>query len=122
MKSPKYQRVFQIYSTHIRSLSTRHTNEPEVFFSKPFSRIKITNEDYLRTLIIYIHLNPRHHGFVCDFETYLHSSYAAFTQTKNTSLQREEVIALFGDLENFIFCHRNKEDFLDEKDLGLTLE
>ena len=110
-----------LFNSYTKSFNKAYKRTGSLF-SKPFSRLKITKEDYLRSLIIYIHLNPRHHGFVSNFESYLHSSYSALTQTKNTSLKREEVIALFDDLDNFIFCHRNKEDFLDEKDLGLTLE
>ncbi len=71
-------------------------------FESPFKRIQIDSEDYLRNLIVYIHQNPE------DFQNYKFSSYPAIISDKQTSIQREQVIALFGDLENFIMCHENR--------------
>ena len=110
-----------LFNSYTKSFNKAYKRTGSLF-TKPFSRIKITNEDYLRSLIIYIHLNPWDHGFVSDFKTYLHSSYPALISSKNTALQRKEVITLFDDLDNFVFCHQSRELFLDEMDPNLTLE
>lgn len=110
-----------LFNSYTKSFNKSY-NRTGSLFTKPFSRIRITDEKYLRSLIIYIHLKPRHHGFVTDFKTYPHSSYPALVSSKNTALQREQVIALFDDLNNFVFCHENKEKFIDEMDSNLTLE
>ena len=110
-----------LFNSYTKSFNKAYKRTGSLF-TKPFSRIKIKNEDYLRSLIIYIHLNPRHHGFVTDFKAYSHSSYSALISSKITALQRKQVIDLFDDLDNFIFCHQNKEKFLDEMDFNLTLE
>lgn len=83
-------------------------------FEKHFKRIKLENEEYLKNLIIYIHLNPKHH-LELNFEEYKFSSYQTILSDKHTRIKRSEVIRLFEDIENFIFCHKQKRDFLIQK-------
>jgi REP element-mobilizing transposase RayT len=83
-------------------------------FEKHFKRIKLIDEEYLKQLIVYVHLNPKHH-LDLKFETYKFSSYPSFLSQKDTKLEREEVLNLFGGIENFIFCHNKKNDDLTEK-------
>lgn len=70
-------------------------------FESPFKRIKIDSEEYLRNLILYVHQNPN------DFENYRFSSYRAIISQSATKIQRQEVLDIFGDKENYIFMHRN---------------
>lgn len=70
----------------------------------PFKRIRIASEEYLRNLIIYIHQNPK------DFQNYKFSSYKAVISNVETSISRNEILALFDDKENFISCHQKKID------------
>lgn len=83
-------------------------------FEKHFKRIKLNDENYLKQLIMYVHRNPKHH-LGLKFEDYKYSSYQAFLSEKETRIEREEVLKLFGGLENFIFCHHQKNDFLIKK-------
>jgi hypothetical protein len=48
-----------------------------------------------------------------NFDTFKFSSYLAILSTNKTNFKREEVIAIFENLENFIYCHRYppKTDF-----------
>ena len=73
-------------------------------FESPFKRIRIDSEDYLRNLIIYIHQNPE------NFRNYKFSSYRTIVSNSQTAIHREEVLALFEDRSNFIFCHQNPVD------------
>ncbi len=82
-------------------------------FEKHFKRIKLRDENYLRRLIIYVHLNPKHH-LDQDFKSFRFSSYQSFLSDKKTKIEREEVLDLFGDFDNFIFCHNQKNDLLNE--------
>ncbi|MEO1012315.1 MAG: transposase, partial [Bacteroidota bacterium] len=77
-------------------------------FERPFKRKRIENEDYLRNVIMYIHINPENHGVVSDFRTFKFSSYPSFKQKKSNvvSVELEEVIALFDDLPNLEYAHR----------------
>ncbi len=83
-------------------------------FEKHFKRKRLDDENYLKQLIIYVHLNPKHH-LDLDFAKFKYSSFQSYLSDKETKLEREEVLNLFGGLENFIFCHNQKNDFLTEK-------
>ena len=83
-------------------------------FEKHFKRIRLDNELYLKNLILYIHLNPKHHLNI-DFKSFLFSSYRSITSDKETKLERIEILDLFGGRENFIFCHTTENDLLTEK-------
>jgi hypothetical protein len=59
-------------------------------------------------------LNPTHHLEV-EFRAFKFSSYQAMLSSKETKLQKEEVLLLFGGKENFIFSHNERNDYLSEK-------
>ena len=83
-------------------------------FEKHFKRIRLDEEEYLKNLIVYVHLNPKHH-LDLNFEDYKFSSYKSILSSRETKLNRNEVLELFGGLGNFIFCHNERNDFLMEK-------
>ncbi|MEM8521113.1 hypothetical protein [Flavobacterium sp. PL12] len=83
-------------------------------FEKHFKRIRLDNELYLKNLILYIHLNPKHHLNI-DFKSFLFSSYRSILSDKETKLERSEILDLFGGRENFIFCHTTENELLTEK-------
>jgi len=71
-----------------------------------FKRERISDLNYLRNAIVYIHQNPVKHSFTKEYSTYLHSSFQSLTSSKDSLLKRIEVIELFGDPENFISVHQ----------------
>ncbi len=83
-------------------------------FEKHFKRIKLNDENYLKQLILYVHLNPKHH-FNIDFTTYKFSSYQSIISEKETKIKRDEVLELFDEKENFIYNHKKKSLVLNEK-------
>ena len=95
------------YSQAYNKVNNRHGP----LLESPFKRIRIDSEEYLRNLIIYIHLNPM--DLKLNFEHYKFSSFNSILSNAKTNLKREEVINIFGDKENFIFCHNHppKYDF-----------
>ncbi len=109
--------VTQSFSNFFNSFAksfNKQNNRTGSLFEKHFKRKRLESEEYIRYLIIYVHLNPKHHLNI-DFENYKFSSYKTFLSNKETKIKRDEVIELFGDVENFIFCHKLKNDFLNEK-------
>jgi putative transposase len=92
----------------------KENNRTGSLFEKHFKRIKLENEVYLRNLIVYVHLNPKHH-LDMDFSIFKFSSYPSFLSDKETKLERKAVLELFGGLENFVFYHNQKNDSLTEK-------
>lgn len=78
-------------------------------FQEHSQRNRVENEEYLRQLIVYIHLNPLKHKFSGVFEKYKHSSYQSYLADKETNLEKEYVFELFGGKENFIFYHNESQ-------------
>lgn len=109
--------VTQAFSNFFNSYAkafNKDINRTGSLFEKHFKRIKLNDENYLKKLIIYVHLNPKHH-LDLNFQEYKFSSYQACISDKETKIDREEVLGLFGGIENFIFCHSQKNDILTEK-------
>jgi len=77
-------------------------------FQRPFGRIKVTSDAHFIWLVIYIHQNPRKHGFVDDFRIWPHSSYRTLLSTKPTRLKRDDVLAWFGGVDNFVALHQQE--------------
>ena len=113
--SQSFSNLFNAYS---KSINKKYGRSGSLFKDR-FSRVKLDSEEYLRKLILYIHLNPTHHQFVGDFRTYKHSSYNSILSDKKTSLLRDYVINIFEDKQNFIDSHKIKEVTILE---SLTLE
>jgi len=77
-------------------------------FQRPFGRIKVDSDAYFTWLVMYIHQNPQKHGFVDDFRVWPHSSYRTLLSTKPTRLERDDVLAWFGDVDNFVALHQQE--------------
>ena len=103
--SQSFSNLFNAYS---KSINKKYGRSGSLFKDR-FSRIKLDSEEYLKNLILYIHLNPSHHNFIDDFRKYKHSSYNSILSDKPTSLLREYVLNLFENKQNFIDAHKIKE-------------
>jgi len=89
-------------------------------FERPFRRKQITNEKYLRQVILFIHNNPVHHGFCEHPSEYPWSSYLTCLSLKPTKLKRESVIGWFDDEANFRHMHKKRINVIEiEKWLDL---
>jgi len=85
-------------------------------FQRPFKRIRISEEKYLKQLILSIHLNPENHRIIDNFENYKFSSYNSIISPKPTALKRTEVIDFFNDIENFKLIHRQRKPINENLD------
>jgi REP element-mobilizing transposase RayT len=109
--------VTQGFSNFFNSYAKSFNKEQDrtgSLFEKNFKRIKLNDESYLKHLILYVHLNPKHH-LDLDFQQYKFSSYEAFVSIKETKIEREEVLKIFGGKDNFVFSHTKRNDFLTDK-------
>jgi hypothetical protein len=96
----------------------KQNNRTGSLFEKHFKRIKIQDENYLRNIIQYVHLNPKHHLNI-NYKTFKYSSFQSIISDKKTELARNEVLGYFDNIDNFIYCHDYKNEILSEK---FTLE
>lgn len=83
-------------------------------FKPNFERKLIDSDEYFYQLIVYIHNNPVHHGFVNDPGDWPHSSWHAYLYDKSTKINKTEGIAWFGSSEAFEAVHRqlNQEQLI----------
>lgn len=96
-----------LFNAYTRYLQTR-TGITGNLFERPFKRKMVDNEEYLKTVVLYNHNNPVHHGFCSHPLEYPWTSYLTSLSEKPTKLKRDDVIQLFNDTENFKQQH-NKE-------------
>lgn len=115
------QGISNLFNSYAKAINKTYDRTGSLFQTR-FSRKRITNENYLRSLVLYIHLNPIHHGFTTDHHAYPHSSYKALISSKQTELRRAEIISLFDDRDNFIYCHENRQDLMNNLDETFLLE
>ncbi|QKG79482.1 hypothetical protein [Tenuifilum thalassicum] len=108
LKSPHlyFSNLFNSYAQAINKQQHRTGS----LFERPFHRLKISSEEYLQNLVVYIHQNPTHHGFTNDFRNYPWTSYGSIISTKPTKVERETVLEWFNGKENFIEVHRKIVD------------
>jgi putative transposase len=82
-------------------------------FMKNYKRKKVVDNQYLRTLVNYIHLNPVA-GALCNApENWQHSSYKALTRNDSSIVNVAEVMYWFHDVHNFRKTHKNVPELQD---------
>jgi REP element-mobilizing transposase RayT len=102
--SRKFSHLFNCYA----QAYNKQNNRCGSLFKNRFKRVLITDDNHLRTAIIYIHLNPSHHKIERDFKNWKYSSYNAILQNENHFLNSTKILEIFDDTGNFIFCHNKK--------------
>lgn len=93
------------FNSYTQSFNKKHERKGTLF-RKPFRRLRIDSEQYLRELISYIHNNPIHHGFADTVHDWKYSSFESYFSDKASLLKRDEIIDLFSDKENFYTFHQ----------------
>ena len=113
--SLQFSNLFNSYTKSFNKQYNRSGN----LFSRPFNRIKITNEKQLKYTLNYIHQNPVSHAYVKQLSDWKFSSYSSFFTEKITKINNKEVLDWFGDIENFEYYHNLKkaEDLAEEMSL-----
>ena len=100
------QQFSNFFNCYTKSFNKKHNRKGALFIDY-LRRTLISNEEYLRNIVTYIHQNPIHQ-LCTKLEEWKYSSYNSILSEKPTLLEREEVINWFGNLENFIFMHTVK--------------
>lgn len=111
--SKQFSHLFNGYSQLVNN-GTQRTGS---LFETPFRRIEVKADAYFSQLVWYIHHNPQKHGFVSDFRDYPYSSYHSHLHQKTTKLKRDEVLAWFGNTNEYIKYHDIQADDRNIRDL-----
>ena len=101
------QQFSNLFNSYTKAINKKYNRKGSLFTPR-FKRKEINAEEYLKQVIIYVHLNPVHHRVSSGFEIFPHSSYRSIISNKATLITRNEIIELFDDLKNFKFSHQIK--------------
>ena len=71
----------------------------------------MTDDDYFKMLVVYIHQNPQKHGLIDDFRDWPFSSYQAMISNKPTLLAREVTHSWFDGSRGLVQYHETIADF-----------
>ncbi|HLR77024.1 MAG TPA: transposase, partial [Balneolaceae bacterium] len=109
----QFKRLFSSYTLSVNKVYDRSGS----LFRKRFKRTLVDSQEYLTTLIHYIHHNPIHHHFTDDFKCWHYSSYSAIIGNGLTKVEREKVMELFGGRDRFIRFHSGLKEYKKIKPL-----
>lgn len=93
-----------LYNSYAQAFNKENQRKGSLFCNR-HKRKLIDSEEYLKSLILYIHNNPVESGFIEKAENWEYSSYRSILLGENTLVKRRGVLDLFGGAENFKFCH-----------------
>jgi putative transposase len=103
--SKQFSHLFNSYAQAINKAVGRTGS----LFEHTFERKEVTTQEYLRQLVVYIHRNPQKHRYADYFKDYPWSSFNLIALKKTGIIRYEEVIELYGSLDNFIQAHEEDE-------------
>lgn len=92
------------FISYAKSINKKYGRTGSLFQSK-FKRKEITDNFYLKNVINYIHFNPVVSGLCLNPSSYAHSSYQVILQKDNSWLASDNVIEIFGDINEFKAFH-----------------
>jgi putative transposase len=105
--SKQFSNFFSSYSQAFNKVYNRRGS----LFIKNFKRKRVDSDDYFRSLILYIHLNPIHHGFTSRVLEWSWTSYLEFLKEHPDLLTQ-----YFGDNENYVWLHDQRIKRFDDYD------
>jgi REP element-mobilizing transposase RayT len=101
MVAERFRHFFTSYSKAINKKYKRRGT----LFLRSFHRKKVADENYLRNVIRYIHMNPVSHRFTKRPDQWIHSSFNNVVNYPDGPLNKE-IIGHFGDMKDFLESHQ----------------
>jgi putative transposase len=104
--SKKFGNLFAAYAQSFNHYYNRKGN----LFAQNFRRKAIESDEYLKTVVIYIHRNPIKHGLVHDLAEWKYSSYQEYLNKRRRYCSNTDVLKWFSTAEMYRFCHTLDSD------------
>lgn len=105
-----------LFSSYTQAYNKVYSRKGSLFIPN-FKREEITSDNYFTNIILYIHANPVHHGFVKGIGDWPWSSYQLILNDAPTFIRREEVLAWFGNRNEYEKIHRQPIDIKTKLDM-----
>lgn len=102
--------VSHLFDAYVKYFNARHDRHGSLL-ERNFKRNVVADEDYLRNLIIYVNQNPVKHGFVSQPAQYRWSSFVGLVTGSGAFTVNDEVVRLFGDVDNLKFNLQSYRNF-----------
>jgi putative transposase len=99
--SKAFSNLFSSYTQSFNSVYNRMGS----LFVPSMKTEYVEGDEAFKRVVHYIHRNPVHHGFVTKIDMWKHSSYNTFLNNQKTSLDRDDVLKVFGGIEKFVEYH-----------------
>lgn len=116
LKAKPYLALSNFFNAYAKSINKMYGRTGSLF-QKHMPRKRVENEDYLRNLIGYIHLNPVKHKFTDDFKSYLFSSYVHYMNEDQSFVSQDYILGIFDGVSNFKNWHdANQISLIDKLD------
>lgn len=96
-------RAFSSHAQHINKAYMRMGN----LFVSNFKRKAISDDEYYRNVVRYIHLNPVNHGFVQGATDWAYSSYHQYRFMDDRYKKNCSLFNVFGGFQNFVLAHED---------------
>lgn len=110
LKGKYYQPFSNLFNAYTKAFNKKYNRHGSLFESN-FRRKLINSDKYFKSLVIYIHNNPVHHGFCENIIDYPWSSYFTCISFKETKLKRKTVMGWFNNLGEFKELHQRDTEF-----------
>ncbi|TDO26789.1 transposase [Sediminibacterium goheungense] len=98
-----------LFSSYTQSYNRIYQRRGSLFMPN-FKTNDIENDLAFCAITHYIHANPVHHGFVKDIREWKYSSFQSLCSDKPTKLERDYVLAIFGNKQAFLNYHAKPID------------
>jgi len=110
---PVPDRMFQhLFSAYVKWINQRHKRTGSLL-EHSFHHIWIDNKNYLKRVLLYIHMNPVKHGFCKHPVEYPWTSFLPFLSDRRTKLKKDIALEWFDSMNNFELEHHREQNFDD---------
>jgi REP element-mobilizing transposase RayT len=92
------------FSSYTQAYNKKYQRKGSLFIPN-FKRKEITSDNYITSVVAYIHCNPIIHEFCNKLEDWPFGSYLAYTSERDTLLNKAYILDWFGGREQFIKFH-----------------
>jgi putative transposase len=98
------QQFSNLFNSYTKAFNKMHARSGSLF-APNFKRKEISNAEYFKNVILYIHQNPIHHGFTNRLTDWAWTSFQVMLVDLPTELKRKEVLNLFGNSSDYLRFH-----------------